>query len=108
MRLWVMTRTARAWREFWRGIAELPLVLRWSVRSGIVLGTVGAVAGLLVGLAAYPPTAWFAVLEVGIPAFVVGTLLGAAVGIATRAVRRLDRTRPQEPPASPGLPDFPR
>ncbi len=78
-----MTRTARAWREFWRGIAEFPLVVRWSVRSGLVLGTVGAVVGLLVGLAAYPPTAWFAVLEVGIPAFVVGTLLGAVAGTAT-------------------------
>ncbi len=78
-----MTRTARAWREFWRGIAELPLVVRWSVRSGLVLGTIGAVVGLLVGLGAYPPTAWFAVLEVGIPAFVVGTLLGAVAGTAT-------------------------
>lgn len=89
-----MTGTARAWRELWRGIAELPLVLRWSVKSGLACGTVGAVVGLLVGLAAYPPTAWFAVLEVGIPAFVVGILLGAAAGTATLVFRRLARTRP--------------
>jgi hypothetical protein len=92
MRPWGMTGTARAWREFWRGIAELPLVLRWSVKGGLVIGTVGAVVGLLVGLSAYPPTAWFAVLEVGIPAFIVGTLLGAAAGTATLVVRRLART----------------
>jgi hypothetical protein len=84
-----MTGTARAWREFWRGTAELPLVLRWSVKSGLAFGTVGAVVGLLVGLAAYPPTAWFAVLEVGIPAFIGGALLGAAAGTATLVVRRL-------------------
>ena len=97
MRLWVMTGTARAWRKFWRGIAELPLVLRWSVRSGLVFGMVGAVVGLLLGLAAYPATAWFAVLEVGIPGFVVGMLLGAAAGFVTLAARRLARTRPAAP-----------
>jgi hypothetical protein len=89
-----MSGIVRAWREFWRGVAELPLVLRWSVRSGLAFGTVGAVVGLLVGLAAYPPTAWFAVLELGIPAFVVGALIGAAAGIAKLAVRRTARTRP--------------
>lgn len=95
-----MAGTARAWRDFWRSIADLPLVLRWSVRSGLVGGAVGAVAGLLLGLAAYPPTAWFAVLEVGIPAVVVGSLLGAAAGTAVLAVRRLARTR-AHPPLEP-------
>ena len=89
-----MPGTTRAWRKFWGGIAGLPLVLRWSVRSGLVLGTVGAVVGLLVGLAAYPPTAWFPVLQVGIPAFLVGALLGAAAGVALLATRRLGRTQP--------------
>jgi hypothetical protein len=82
-----MTVTPRAWREFWRGVAELSIVPRWSVKGGFALGTVGAVVGLLLGLAAYPPTAWFAVLEVGIPALVVGAVLGAIAGAATLAVR---------------------
>jgi hypothetical protein len=42
----------------------------------IVFGTVGGVIGLILGLRAYPPTAWFAVLEVGAPAGMVGGLLG--------------------------------
>ena len=102
-----MTGTAIAWRNFWRSIADFPLVLRWSMRGGLVCGAVGAGAGLLLGLAAHPPTAWFAVLEVGIPAFVLGTLLGAAAGMATLAVRRLARTRPH-PPLDPDPPDHSR
>lgn len=65
------------------------LVSRWALRGGVVLGGLGAVSGLVIGLAVYPPTAWFAVIEVAIPATVVGTLLGAATGALACLVRRL-------------------
>lgn len=45
----------------------------------------GAVAGLAVGLVAYPPTAPFAAVELGLPAAIVGFLLALPVaGLATR------------------------
>ena len=46
--------------------------------------------GLVLGLRAYPPTAWFAVLEVGVPAGLVGALIGAAVGLLAGTARRAD------------------
>jgi hypothetical protein len=52
------------------------------VVSGVALGLVGGVVGLVVGLISYPPTAWFAVLELGVPAALGGALLGALIGAA--------------------------
>jgi len=50
--------------------------------------------GLVVGLNAYPPTAWFAVLEVGIPSAIVGGMLGLVAGLASMiGKRRLHRRR---------------
>jgi len=46
----------------------------------MVTGIPGAIVGLIVGLNVYPPTAWFAVLEIGIPAGLAGGLFGAFVG----------------------------
>lgn len=40
------------------------------------LGAVGALAGLVRGLQVYPPTAWFAVIELGLPSVVVGAIVG--------------------------------
>jgi MFS superfamily sulfate permease-like transporter len=48
--------------------------------GAILAGSIGAVAGLIVGLNVYAATAWFAVFEVGIPAAVVGALLGFVAG----------------------------
>jgi hypothetical protein len=45
-----------------------------------VLAGLGGVVGLVVGLVAYPPTAWFAIVEVGLPAGVLGAVLGLAAG----------------------------
>jgi hypothetical protein len=64
-----------------RGIvAELPAPLRFAVLVAAGLGTAGALIGLVLGLVAYPPTAWAAALEVGIPAALLGGLIGLVAG----------------------------
>ncbi|MEO9324416.1 hypothetical protein ABFT23_13055 [Nocardioides sp. C4-1] len=76
------------WRHAWSTTAGLPVVVRWAMRCGVVLGAVGALAGLVIGLVVHPPTAWFAVLELGVPAFVLGAALGAVVGALAAVVGR--------------------
>ncbi len=61
---------------------------RWA-RSGVIaFGLIGAVAGVALGLAANPATAWFAVFELGIPSALLGGLLGLASGALASAVER--------------------
>ena len=48
----------------------------------------GGIVGLVLGLNAYPPTAWFAVLEVGTPSAIVGGMLGLAAGRASMIGKR--------------------
>jgi hypothetical protein len=69
----------------------LPVVGRWASAGAASMGVLGAVVGLVVGLLAYPPTAWFAVIELGLPAGAVGAGLGALGGLAVLAGRRLRR-----------------
>jgi hypothetical protein len=58
-------------------------------RAGAVLaGGLGAITGLVIGLHVYAPTAWFAVLELGVPAAIAGGLLGFLSGAAAAALRR--------------------
>ena len=75
-------------------VAELPLPVRCMVVAAVVLGALGGVVGLVLGLASYPPTAWFAVLEVGVPAGLLGGMLGLLAGSAAYA---LARHRPGSP-----------
>ncbi|MCD9625219.1 hypothetical protein [Rhabdothermincola salaria] len=65
--------------------------MRVAIISGVGLGAVGAVVGLVLGLMANPPTAWFAVFELGVPSAVLGAVLGCVVGGAVSGVRRLRR-----------------
>lgn len=80
--------------------ADLPLVLRHAAYGGTGLGILGALTGLVIGLAGHPPTAWFAALEVGYPAAFLGVLLGTLSGAGAwvaRTVRQrsgTDRNRP--------------
>jgi hypothetical protein len=46
--------------------------------------------GLVVGLRVNPATAWFAVFEVGVPAGIVGAVLGALFGLLAVSVKRIN------------------
>jgi hypothetical protein len=58
----------------------VPVAARYAVGGAVVLGGPGAVVGLVLGLHTYAPTAWAAVVEVGLPAALLGTVLGLVVG----------------------------
>ncbi len=55
-------------------------------------GLVGGVAGLVIGLLVHPPTAWFAIVELGIPASIVGGLVGLTCGAIACVVGRSNRS----------------
>jgi hypothetical protein len=60
------------------------------------LAFAGAVAGLIRGLEVHPQTAVFAMFEVGVPATIVGVVLGSLIGTIAVAIR--DRRRRLEQP----------
>lgn len=66
-----------------------PLPGRCAVVGAGVAGVSGAIGGLIVGLLTYPPTAWFAVLEAGIPASLIGGILGLCTGLVALGTRRI-------------------
>lgn len=70
-------------------LAQMPLLGRFVLVGTILAGTVGGVVGLVVGLRVYPPTAWFAIFELGVPAAIVGALLGLASGLSVRKLRHI-------------------
>jgi hypothetical protein len=65
----------------------LPLILRCAAIGAVSAALVGGVVGLVVGLLVHPTTAWFAVFELGIPASILGGLLGLASGAIAYAVQ---------------------
>ena len=52
-----------------------------------IFGSLGAAVGLIVGLLANPATAWFAIFELGLPAAMIGGLLGLLIGVLTLVLR---------------------
>jgi hypothetical protein len=50
-------------------------------------GVSGCIAGLILGLIAYPPTAWFATFELGALAALAGWIIGLLVGFLVSARR---------------------
>lgn len=72
----------------------LPLPARSAAIGASSLGIVGAIVGLVLGLLAYPPTAPFAVAELGVPATFVGGFVGLVAGVLLRAVFRIKQRLP--------------
>lgn len=69
--------------------ADVPIPVRLATIGGAFAGACGSALGLLLGVRAYPPTAWFAVFEVGVPAAVGGAVLGLVVGAVVSATNRV-------------------
>jgi hypothetical protein len=61
---------------------------RAAVVGMAVVGGMGAIAGFVLGLIAYPPTAVISLAELGLLSAIVGAALGFLVGIAISVVRR--------------------
>lgn len=72
-------------------LAHLPLLGRFVVVGASCAGAAGAVAGLIVGLLAYAPTAPFALVELGLPSAVAGGLAGFVAGVGVSLLRRARR-----------------
>jgi hypothetical protein len=59
---------------------------------GVVAGSVvGGIGGLIRGLEVHPATAWFAVIELGVPVAIAGWLFGLCCGLLATAARRIKR-----------------
>jgi hypothetical protein len=56
--------------------------MRFMFFGALIAGGLGAIKGFLVGLDTYAPTAWAAAIEVGIPAALVGAIVGLVVSFA--------------------------
>lgn len=62
-------------------LRDVPAPARAACVGALSAGAVGAIVGLVVGIEAYPPTAWFAVLELGVPAACAGGVVGLFAGL---------------------------
>lgn len=71
-----------------RSRSEMPSTTRWAVAGATLAGVIGGIAGLIIGISVYPPTAWFAVFEIGLPAAVAGGVLGLLAAVIVKAGRR--------------------
>jgi len=76
----------------WEAFLGLPVLARVTVATGFVCGLLGGVVGLLVGLDANPGTAWFAVIELGLPSSVAGCFLGFFAGLAWIGLKNRKRS----------------
>jgi hypothetical protein len=55
--------------------------------SGIGAGVgaiLGGIVGLIIGLVVYPPTAWFATIEMGVPAAILGGVGGLVTSLVIK------------------------
>jgi hypothetical protein len=68
---------------------DLSLPASFASVGALFAGAIGAIAGLVVGLVGYAPTAPFAAIELGVPATVAGGIAGLIVGAIASARRRM-------------------
>jgi membrane associated rhomboid family serine protease len=87
-----MNMLERAAREIAVELRGVPLIPRWVIVGAASACVVGGIVGLVVGLLAYPPTAWFAVFELGVPAGAAGGIIGL-LGALILTVGRLAKRR---------------
>ena len=71
---------------YFRFLGDIPLPARFAAVGATAGGTIGAIAGLIIGIHAYAPTAPFAVVELGLPATIAGGLAGLITGLITALV----------------------
>jgi hypothetical protein len=71
----------------------LPLPVRWALVGTASMGIIGGTVGLVIGILVYPPTAPFAVVELGLPSAIVGGVASLAAGAVVAAGRRVTRSR---------------
>jgi hypothetical protein len=74
-------------------VRTFPQAGRWIALGAAPAGAVGAIVGLIVGFFVYPPTALFAMIELGFPAAIVGGVLGLLIGSISATARRISRNR---------------
>jgi ABC-type antimicrobial peptide transport system permease subunit len=71
-----------------RGIPAPP---RYAIEGAVFVGLIGSIVGLVIGLCVNVPTAPFAVVELGLPATVLGGVAGLAAGGVVTLARRAKR-----------------
>lgn len=71
----------------------MPMLARWVSTGAISAAVTGGIVGLIVGLFAYPPTALFAAVELGVPAVVAGGVVGLVGGVIMTTARCIRRHR---------------
>jgi len=74
-----------------QSLRALPLPVRWTVVGATAGVLFGCVLGLVVGLVVHWQTAWFAVFELGVPASILGGLLGLACGAIAWTIQQAVR-----------------
>jgi len=70
---------------------SLPMLARWVGIGAISAGVAGGIAGLVIGLFVYAPTAPFAAVELGFPAMLTGGIVGLVAWLIMMSVRRSRR-----------------
>jgi hypothetical protein len=78
-------------KAFASWIRGLPVLDRWVIVATVLAGVTGAIAGLVIGLFAYAPTAPIAAAEIGLPATVAGAIVGLVGGMIAATAARIRR-----------------
>jgi hypothetical protein len=78
-------------KAFASWIRGLPVLDRWVIVATVLAGVTGAIAGLVIGLFAYVPTAPIAAVEIGFPATVTGAIVGLVGGMIAATAARIRR-----------------